>query len=72
MQSLKIRSYKLNRGRGIKDGTICKNHGRRIFTNSKAKHQEDAIEDWHAVWLTVKSAALTDEATRKDLQAQIA
>jgi hypothetical protein len=30
------------------------------------------IEDWDAAWLTVKSAALTDEATRKDLQAQIA
>ena len=30
------------------------------------------IEDWDAVWLTVKSAALTDEATRRDLQAQIA
>lgn len=30
------------------------------------------IEDWDAVWLTVNSAALTDEATRKDLRAQIA
>ncbi len=30
------------------------------------------IKDWDAVWLTVKSAALTDEASRKDLQAQIA
>jgi hypothetical protein len=30
------------------------------------------VEDWDAAWLTVKSAALTDEATRKDLQAQIA
>jgi hypothetical protein len=30
------------------------------------------IEDWDAVWLTVKSAALTDDATRRDLQAQIA
>ncbi len=30
------------------------------------------IEDWHAVWLTVNSAALTDEASRKDQQAQIA
>jgi len=29
------------------------------------------IEDWDAVWLTVKAAALTDESTRKDLQAQI-
>jgi hypothetical protein len=30
------------------------------------------VEDWDAAWLTVKSAALTDEASRKDLQAQIA
>lgn len=30
------------------------------------------IKDWDAVWMTVKSAALTDEATRKDLRAQIA
>jgi len=30
------------------------------------------VQDWDAVWLTVKSAALTDEASRKDLQAQIA
>lgn len=30
------------------------------------------VKDWDAVWLTVKSAALTDEASRKDLQAQIA
>ncbi len=30
------------------------------------------IKDWHAVWLTVNSAALTDDASRKDLQAQIA
>ncbi len=30
------------------------------------------IKDWHAVWLTINSAALTDEASRKDLQAQIA
>jgi hypothetical protein len=30
------------------------------------------VKDWDAVWLTVKSAALTDEATRKDFQAQIA
>lgn len=29
------------------------------------------IEDWDAVWLTVKAAALTDNDTRKDLQAQI-
>jgi len=30
------------------------------------------VKDWDAAWLTVKSAALTDEATRKDLLAQIA
>ena len=30
------------------------------------------VEDWDAAWLTVKSAALTDAASRKDLQAQIA
>lgn len=29
------------------------------------------IEDWDAVWLTVKAAALTDVDTRKDFQAQI-
>lgn len=30
------------------------------------------IKDWDAVWLTVKSAALTDEDSRRDLRAQIA
>jgi len=30
------------------------------------------VEDWDAAWLTVKSAALVDEASRKDLRAQIA
>lgn len=29
------------------------------------------IKDWHAVWLTVKAAAMTDADTRKDLRAQI-
>ena len=29
------------------------------------------IMDWDAVWMTVKAAALTDEATRKDLSAQL-
>jgi len=29
------------------------------------------IEDWDAVWLTVKAAALTDEDSRKDFQAQL-
>ena len=29
------------------------------------------IDDWHAVWLTVHSAAMTDEDTRKDFQAQL-
>ncbi|MGI9272016.1 MAG: nuclease-related domain-containing protein [Woeseiaceae bacterium] len=30
------------------------------------------VKDWDAAWMTVKSAALTDEASRRDLQAQIA
>ena len=30
------------------------------------------VKDWDAAWLTVNSSALTDEASRKDLQAQIA
>jgi hypothetical protein len=29
------------------------------------------IKDWDAVWLTVKSAALTDEDSRKDFRAQL-
>ncbi len=29
------------------------------------------IQDWDAVWMTVKAAALTDEETRKDLSAQL-
>ena len=29
------------------------------------------IDDWDAVWLTVRAAALTDEASRKDLGAQV-
>ena len=29
------------------------------------------IDDWHAVWLTVNSAAMTDEDSRKDFQAQL-
>ncbi len=29
------------------------------------------IDDWHAVWLTVQSAALTDDDTRKDFQSQL-
>lgn len=29
------------------------------------------ITDWDAVWLTVRSAALTDEETRKDFRAQL-
>ena len=29
------------------------------------------IDDWHAVWLTLNAAAMTDIDTRKDLQAQI-
>lgn len=30
------------------------------------------VKDWDAAWLTLQSAAMTDEATRKDLKAQIA
>ncbi|NCF50168.1 hypothetical protein GWP57_01055 [Gammaproteobacteria bacterium] len=30
------------------------------------------VKDWDAAWLTLKSAALTDEDSRKDLRAQIA
>lgn len=29
------------------------------------------IDDWHAVWMTVKAAALTDEDSRKDFDAQL-
>jgi len=29
------------------------------------------IDDWHAVWLTVNAAAMTDEDTRKDFQSQL-
>jgi hypothetical protein len=29
------------------------------------------IDDWHAVWMTVKAAALTDEESRKDFDAQL-
>jgi hypothetical protein len=29
------------------------------------------INDWNAVWLTVKSTALTDEESRKDFRAQL-
>jgi hypothetical protein len=29
------------------------------------------IDDWHAVWLTVQAAAMTDSNTRKDQQAQL-
>lgn len=29
------------------------------------------IEDWDAVWMSVKAAAMTDDDTRKDLQAQV-
>ena len=29
------------------------------------------VEDWDAVWMTVKSAALTDDATRKDHASQL-
>ncbi len=29
------------------------------------------VEDWDAVWMTLQSAAMTDEATRKDHEAQL-
>jgi len=29
------------------------------------------IDDWHAVWMTVRSAAMTDADTRKDFEAQL-
>lgn len=29
------------------------------------------VDDWDAVWLTVRSAAMTDAATRKDFQSQL-
>lgn len=29
------------------------------------------IDDWHAVWMTVNAAAMTDEDSRKDFQAQV-
>jgi len=29
------------------------------------------IEDWHAVWMTVRAAALTDDDSRKDFDAQL-
>lgn len=29
------------------------------------------IDDWHAVWMTVRDAALTDEESRKDFDAQL-
>jgi hypothetical protein len=30
-----------------------------------------AIEDWDAAWLTIRSAALTDDGSRKDFDAQL-
>jgi hypothetical protein len=38
--------------------------GKFVFGPSK-------VEDWDAVWMTVKSAALTDDATRKDHASQL-
>ena len=49
----------------IRVGTLDSFIAKHIFGPSKVK-------DWDAAWLTLKSAALTDEASRKDLQAQIA
>jgi hypothetical protein len=49
----------------IRIGQLDSFIAKHIFGPSKVK-------DWDAAWLTVKSAALTDEDSRKDLQAQIA
>jgi hypothetical protein len=49
----------------IRVGSLDSFIAKHVFGPSKVK-------DWDAAWLTVKSAALTDEASRKDLQAQIA
>ena len=49
----------------IRVGRIDSFIDKHVFGPSKVK-------DWDAAWLTLKSAALTDDATRKDLQAQIA
>ena len=29
------------------------------------------VDDWHAAWMTVNAAAMTDESSRKDFQAQV-
>ncbi len=29
------------------------------------------VDDWHAVWMSVNAAAMTDEGSRKDFQAQV-
>ena len=52
-------------GNVIRVGQLDSFIAKHVFGPSKVK-------DWDAAWLTVKSAALTDEASRKDLQAQIA
>ncbi len=39
-----------------------------LFNHSFATSE---VDDWDAVWLTVRAAALTDEATRKDHASQL-
>ena len=41
-----------------------------IFT-AKFVFGPSRVEDWDAVWMTVRSAALTDKATRKDHASQL-
>lgn len=38
---------------------------------SRFEFGPSAIDDWDAVWLTVQSAALTDQESRKDFDAQL-
>lgn len=55
----------------------AKQPGNVIHLSALAAHLEKLkaaacqIEDWDAVWLTVKSAALTDADSRKDFDAQL-
>ena len=38
---------------------------------SRVEFPSSSIDDWDAVWLTVRAAARTDEATRRDYAAQL-
>lgn len=38
---------------------------------SKFEFGPSKVEDWNAVWMTVNAAAMTDEGSRKDFQAQV-